>query len=40
MHVIDAQLAFVALTFVLAGAVKGATGMGLPTAAIGLQAPL
>lgn len=36
MHAFTTQVAAVALTFVLAGAVKGVTGMGLPTVAMGV----
>jgi uncharacterized membrane protein YfcA len=36
MHGISAALALVSITFGLAGVVKGVTGMGLPTVAVGL----
>jgi uncharacterized membrane protein YfcA len=36
MDISNTQLAFVTLAFVLAGTVKGVTGMGLPTVAVGL----
>jgi uncharacterized membrane protein YfcA len=36
MHAAPAQILFIAFTFTLAGLVKGVTGMGLPTVAIGL----
>src|ERR1700733_3922512 len=36
MYVAPAQILLITFTFILAGLVKGVTGMGLPTVAIGL----